>query len=311
MKRVWSVVAVGVALAACEKDVEPVTVAPRHDTALSTFVADRKEAARKLEADGRPVQALREWRYIAAAAPRDEEARARIAELTELIETRKAGHFRDGEAALAKGQTRQAQLAFLKVLALDESDERARDRLREIDRTIALANQGKKDERAMAEYRATVVRKQDTIEEFEAKVNAPLKQRDYRKVIDIADQFLKHSPDNKAAAHYRKTAYLGLVEESRRRGNFDEALRHLDIVETMAAPAEKPALAERRATLRKELAGQLYSQGLGLMTSDVDKAIELLARAVENDPDHLRARSSLLQARKMRETLNRIGKPGG
>ncbi len=311
MKRLLPAVLIGLLLAACTgNNWETVSVAPGNDAALASFVAGKKELATRLETQGNLIEALREWRYVSAAVPKDEESRTHIADLTELIEKRKAEYLAEGDAALAKGQTKQALAAFLKLLAFDPSDEEAVNRLRKIDRTIALANQGKKDEKAMTDYRATVARDQDTSEEFEAKINVSAKKGDHRKVIDISDQFLKRNPGNKVATGYRKTAYLALVDESRARGNFRDALTYLDTVSEMADAGDQPTLQEKRKVVKLELAGKLYSQGLAILNTNLPKAAELLAEAVSLDPDNWCYKQSLNQARKMQENLSKIGGKG-
>jgi tetratricopeptide (TPR) repeat protein len=307
-QRLAPAVLAGLLLAACTgTNWEAVPVAPRNDTALAAFITGKKQLAKDLEMKGKLVEARREWRYVSAADPKDEESRTRIADLNEMIDDRKAEYLAEGDGALAKGQTKQAQAAFLKVLALDPADEAAIARLRKIDRTIGLANQDKKDDRAMNDYRAAIARDQDTSEEFEAKVNVPLKSGDYRKVIDISDQFLKRNPGNKTAAGYRKTAYLNLIEESRAKGRYREALTYVDTVADMVEDSEKPTLQEKRRAVRLELGGQLYNQALAVMTTNLPKSIELLTESLTYDPDNARARQSLNQARKMQENLDRIG----
>lgn len=300
----------GLLLAGCNTtntNWEPVSVAPGNDTALAAFVTAKKQLAKDLELKGKLVEARREWRYVSAADPKDEESRTHIADLTETLDARRAEYLKEGDAALAKGQNRQAQAAFLKMLALDPGDEDAVARLRKIDRTLALGNQGKKDKEAMTDYRATVAREQDTSEEFEAQVNVPLKKGDYRKVIDISDQFLKRNPDSKSATGYRKSAYMNLIDESRAKGRYRDALTYLDTVSEVADEGEKPAIEEKAKAVRIELASQLYSAGLSVMNTNLPKAVEQLAEAVSLDPDNWRYKQSLNQARKMQENLDRIG----
>lgn len=309
-QRLLPAVLTGFLLAACtttNSNWEPVSVPSGNDTALAAFVTGKKQLARDLELKGRLVEARREWRYVSAADPKDEESRTRIADLTDAIDARKAEYLEEGDAALARGQNKQAQAAFLKLLAFDPGDEDAVARLRKIDRAQALGNQGKKDKEAMTEYRATVAREQDTSEEFEAQVNAPLKKGDYRKVIDISDQFLKRNPGSKSATSYRKSAYMNLIDESRAKGRYRDALTYLDTVSEMADDDEKPALQEKARAVRLELAGQLYSAGLAGMNTNLPKALEQLVEAVSLDPDNWRYKRSLNQARKMQENLGRIG----
>jgi hypothetical protein len=294
-------------LAACSaNDVEPVAVAPGADPALVSFIEDKRTLAKRYEAEGRLTDALEQWRYLAAAAPTDVEARDRVDELTDEIEAMKARYFQEADAALANQETRKAQIAYLKVLMLDGSDQRARDKLRQIDRTIALANQGRKDRKAMQDYRAAVAKQQDTLEEYEANVKEPLRRGDHRKVIDLSDQFLKRNPDSKTALEHRKRAYLALVDQARRRGSYRDALTYLGSAVENADAAEREQFDAKLATVRGELADKLYSEGLGYMNSDLDRAIELLGEALVYNPDHLRAKQSLAQAKKMQNTLKRI-----
>ncbi|MBI1179384.1 MAG: hypothetical protein GC201_02425 [Alphaproteobacteria bacterium] len=307
MKRAWPAVALSLVLAGCAaKDVTPVAVAPGADSALVNFLADKRALARQYEKEGRLKEALQQWRYVAAAAPADAEAKERVDELGDQIAALRQQYFKEGEEALAHQETHKAQIAYLKALLLDGSDEEARNRLREIDRTIALANQNRKDQKAMSEYRTAMVKRQDTLEEYEAKVKAPLKRGDHRRVIDLSDQFLKRNPDNKVAAEYRKKAYLALVDESRRRGNYRDALTYLGSAVESADADDRQEFEAKVKTVRDELADKLYSEGLSYMTSDLDRAIELLEQALTYNPEHLRAKQSLAQARKMRDTLSRI-----
>lgn len=311
-RRLLSAALLGLLLAGCSatnNNWEAVSVPPGNDAALAAFITGKKQLAKDLELKGKLLEARREWRYVSAADPKDEESRTRIAEITEVIDARKAEYFSEGEAALAKGQNKQAQAAFLKVLALDPSDEDAVARLRKIDRGLALAGQSKKDNQAMSEYRATMAREQDTSEEFEAQVNVPLKKGDYRKVIDVSDQFLKRNPSNKSAAGYRKSAYLKLIDESRAKGRYREALKYIDIVAEVADENEKAGLQEKIRAVSLELAGQLYSQGVAVMSSNLAKSVELLTEAVSLDPENWRYKQSLNQARRMQENLGRIGTP--
>ena len=55
-----------------------------------------------------------------------------------------------------------------------------------------------------------------------------------------------------------------------------------------------------------ELAGQLYSQGVAVMTTNLPKSVELLTEAVSLDPDNWRYKQSLNQASKMQQNLGRI-----
>jgi hypothetical protein len=130
----------------------PVSVAPSAslDTARAQFIAAQREEARRLEANFMLSQARQHWRYILAVSADDADARQQIARLDALIRTRRDAALAQGETAMRRGRTAEAQTAFLRVLALDGANEQARRRLLEIETRAAFARQDRKDARARA-----------------------------------------------------------------------------------------------------------------------------------------------------------------
>ena len=117
------------------------------------FIADERVEARRLDAAGIMSEARRHWGYVAALSPSDAEAKSEIARLDAAIRARIDGLIAQGEAALTRNRLPDAQLAFLKVLAIDGVNERARSRLRELDTRAAFIAQDRKDQRARASAR--------------------------------------------------------------------------------------------------------------------------------------------------------------
>jgi hypothetical protein len=117
------------------------------------FIADERAVARHLDAAGIVSEARQHWRYVAALVPGDAEAKAEIARLDAAIRTRVDTLVAQGEAALTRNRLPDAQLAFLKALAIDGANERARSRLRELDNRAAFVAQDRKDQRARAAAR--------------------------------------------------------------------------------------------------------------------------------------------------------------
>jgi hypothetical protein len=117
---------------------------------MDPFVADQRAEARRLDMQGMIAQAKLHWRYVTAIVPNDPEATREISRLDALIRMRSDSLLQQGEAALMRGRIADAQLAFLKVLALDGGNERARARLRELDTRAALISQAQKNIRDQA-----------------------------------------------------------------------------------------------------------------------------------------------------------------
>jgi hypothetical protein len=123
------------------------------DAARSEFVASQREQARRSEADGMLTRARDHWRYVMALAPDGPEARQEIGRLDTLIRTRRDAALAQGEAAMMRGRTAEAQTAFLRALALDGTNAQARRRLTELETRAAFVRQERKDARARAAER--------------------------------------------------------------------------------------------------------------------------------------------------------------
>jgi len=112
------------------------------------FIADQRAEARRLDASGLITEARLHWRYVAALLPNDAEAKSEVARLDAAIRARVDALIAQGAAAVARNRLPDAQLAFLKALAIDGTNERARSRLRELDTRAAFLAQDRKDQRA-------------------------------------------------------------------------------------------------------------------------------------------------------------------
>jgi hypothetical protein len=131
----------------------PARTAPAVRNETPQFIANQRAEARRLEAAGMATEARLHWRYVAALLPNDAEAKSEIARLDGPIRARVEALIALGEAAVARNRLPDAQAAFLKVLAIDGANERARTRLRELDTRAAFLAQDRKDQRARATAR--------------------------------------------------------------------------------------------------------------------------------------------------------------
>jgi hypothetical protein len=142
-------------LAACVEMPKQVSVpmpqmraAPTVVDGTSQFIADQRAEAHRLDASGMMMDARLHWRYVAALLPNDMEAKSELARLDAALRARVDALIAQGAAAIARNRLPDAQLAFLKALAIDGNNERARARLRELDTRAAFLAQDRKDQRA-------------------------------------------------------------------------------------------------------------------------------------------------------------------
>jgi hypothetical protein len=155
LHKVWAALLLLPVAACAEMQTPPApvrlaSVQPPAPTEPDPFIAEQRAEAQRLEMNGMVARARLHWRYIGAIVPNDPEAAREVARLGALIRTRSDMLLQQGEAALMRGRTAEAQVAFLKVLALDGGNQRARARLREIDTRAALVSQMQKTIRDQA-----------------------------------------------------------------------------------------------------------------------------------------------------------------
>ena len=124
--------------------------APAALNGVTQFIADQRADARRLDAAGMLLEARLHWRYVEALMPNDAEAKSEIARLDAAIRARVGVLLAQGEADFARNRLPDAQAAFLKTLAIDGANERARSRLRELDTRAAFIAQDRKDQRERA-----------------------------------------------------------------------------------------------------------------------------------------------------------------
>jgi hypothetical protein len=124
------------------------SIAP--DRARLLFISEQRAEARRLEGTGALSSARQHWRYVLALLPDDVEAHEQMARLDGMIRTRRDAALAQGEAAMMRGQVAAAQTAFLRVLALDGTNDQARRRLLELETRAAFQRQERKDARSRA-----------------------------------------------------------------------------------------------------------------------------------------------------------------
>lgn len=298
--RFFAVASIASALGACVTLQQSAPrVATAKDVALDRFVSEHRRRARKLEANGSLAAALREWRYVSAAAPGDNTAHRKITRLERIIADRAEAYLGRADAAWRRNRRREAHLLYLKVLALDGTNRRALERLREQERAVIMAGQARKDDAALAEYRAHMSRHQAQ----ERKKAAASKRPHYRKASTAAKTRRNAGPKNHTSKSGVLREKIALARQIQARGDFRLALKKLESASDM--PGAKEAGVGKMVTqLRKKIAAQLYAEGVKQMSSDINRAVELLTEAVRFDPEHLGAHRRLAQAKRMRDSLN-------
>ena len=276
------------------------SLAASSDPAVVQFTSEKRAEAVQLEAQGDIPGALVIWRLVAAADRSNDEARQAVKRLENEAEQRAKTHLANAESAFNRGQSNDARTLYLKTLAYDPGNATATSRLRELERRNVLANQDKKDEKALAEYRASQTAAAPAA--AGPTLATLFRAAKYKDVVARADSQLAKNAGDKDALDHKVRALIALAQQRKKVKDYKGALGNLTAATNRRYP-HQTKVDELTQEVRTAYASQLYGQGLTAMNSDLDRAIELLQAAIEMDPTHLQASTRLVQAQKMRERL--------
>ncbi len=284
---------------------------------------DRERRALQLVRRDQLRQALTEWKILEALDPDNAEYRRQVSATRALIWHRSEKHIAAGDAALADGNEEQAQLEYLKALALDPWQREPLAKLRQIERERVLTVQGER--LAKLEARRSGGRKgsggkpnggspsQQEKDYLETGI-ALFKQGEYEESILEIQKYLQSFPDDAEARRY--------VEEAHRRIAAPAAPVQSPPPLPSAKPAavspppppppteatEKPQKEDGPTQEDRNLAKDFYDKGLRASRTNIAQAIEYWEQALRYDPGHVQAKLQLEQAWRMLKNLKEIPK---
>lgn len=270
----------------------------------------RSPIANSLENKLRYADALTQWKILLLAYPEDEIIIAHIRRLESLISNGIIEQLSVLDKGNASGNEKLARNAYLKILALDPSNEIAMEALRKLEWKSAIAE---------ASSKTANIKKYFVETQQKAKVSIQLTKyieqgeqfshdKKYKALLLLADKFENLYPSNANPNEYRILAYTKLGEEQQERNNSEEAIFYyqqaisvasikgdtLDIVQM-----KKDELSELLANKHFKLANKLFKTNL-------DSAIENFELCLKYQPSHTKARQLMQRAVKIRRNLLKI-----
>lgn len=264
------------------------------DPARDAFVAQHVKRARAAEQGGEVATALYEWRMVRAADSGHAEARARIRALRRDIARRVSAAVATAEAT---DDPAIAQTAWLKVLALDGTNKKARAALQSATRAEAMAQQAKKDAERFARESEEVARTRSA--DLEGILAAHTDDPAGRLVA--VDAFLRNAPDHSDARRAGASAALEIASAERKRGRLSQAQTYISRAESYGAGPD-----EALGSVKAALANDFYALGHKQRATDLLGAIASWETALALVPGHLRAQKDLERAEKILANLERI-----
>jgi tetratricopeptide (TPR) repeat protein len=283
---------------------------PQTKSDANPLITKHQNRALTLMREGSLAEAALQWEILALLEPDKQEYRRRLEETRALINKATSEHLRVAEKAMEQGQTEQASLAYLKVLALNPFNQTAAQRLRALEqeklRTGPLARAPRITLSTDTTPRTKPAPAAEANERRDLDLGVMLhRQEDYLGSIRVLGKYLQDYPADGLAKQYLAEAHVQRGHQLAQQGKKEGALASFEKAQSLDGP-DTPELGNQIRALKKTLAEEYYQQGLRAYQTDINKAIQYWQRSLQYDPNHLQAGLRLEQAKRMQQKLKAI-----
>lgn len=281
-------------------------------TDTGTFLEARQSIAAELEKDGSYADALTQWKILKAAYPEDENIDGEISRIESLIKLKIDKLL--ASLSKAKKQRKKDQIGtlYLKILALEPANVRARKALRQIEWDVAYEATSLKTATIKKYFKESQIKAQRSIRTTRFMTQAQRMQKEGRQqaLVKLADRFLKEYPKNNAALKYRYDALVQRGEEKVASHEFEEAVVFFQQA-LLKGDVGNKKLASRITALKEKLSRDYYRLGMKNFKIDIDIAVKMLQTSMSYNPGNLKAGQQLIRAIRVQKNLQKIKENAG
>ncbi|MEK6748857.1 MAG: hypothetical protein AABY83_06580 [Pseudomonadota bacterium] len=278
----------------------------------ATDTADIPFPARAIEAKNRGdlALALANWEVAVLLRPSNDRFQRALHDTRQLISTHIDRAMSEANRAQQEGKYETASAALLRVLSYDPTHAEALRRLRHLELTQAKNLEVAKLEKTRRFYLgpsgAAPTSSPSVGAENPHQLGIELlEQGKLEAAIDEFKSQLQRHPKDARAKHYLAQANLMLAEEQDKEGQSEKALQSYAHAKRFGA-LDHASFQKRSIDIKQKLADQYYNQGLTAFRENLAKAIKLLEKALQFNPDHAKAAIKLQQAKVMQKNLQRM-----
>jgi len=259
------------------------------------FAEKHEKLARDYESNGSLRLALEEWRAISAVSPDVSDPQIEIERLQQVISLRIAKHKRVAEVALKKPDYANAQLQFLKVLALQPGNQDAIRALKQLEAKTGyarLASAPKVSGKVIQAYGAPAINSN-------RKAGIEIVNLERPSGPATVVQMTPTPPADSSGSESNLSLALRYLSEKQ----YDKALAHLLLARKLKE-ASAGVLNRHIAYTRNVLAEQHYDNGVSAFRmASYNLAVVEFKKALEYDPQHQKAGLYLRSASEMQVRL--------
>ncbi|MEM7100942.1 MAG: hypothetical protein AAF541_21970 [Pseudomonadota bacterium] len=241
------------------------------------------------------------------------QAKAKLRQLeTEIAEASNV-LLAQGERQLKRGERRQAQTSFQKVLAMDPGNSAAREALQSI---AAAKVRQQADDKSTNEIEVRRQRSTGVTQDVLASLREKFESGAYLGVVEESSQY-PQGGENGEFSHLVASALVILGDQAMQGGNFEEALAYFEMGRSLSLEEGEEgeqgelsaSLAAGFAKAQTSIGRRYFAQGLRLIRTNPAEAVVAFKASLEHDPGNAAAKGQLARAKKMQEKLERLAKP--
>lgn len=269
----------GIPLAACQSmpnGLQELEAALNPNGPVSTFVAERRAAARRHEAASAWRDALREWQLIKAVKPRDTEVDRQIDRTRQELERQFVHQHDMARAAEKAGRFETQRSALLQALALQPGDRATARALQATEARLAYA--------AMAAQPGVARGAQSELEAYTAQRSRKRTSKPAAETGGGTGGVTRRRDPAPASPRQQAARLMSL-------GRYEAALKTLEQLKSKRASGGDGGLDAEIARARRALAERHYERGVAAFRgARYDEAVNEFELALRYEPDHHKAR---------------------
>jgi tetratricopeptide (TPR) repeat protein len=278
----------------------------------SALLEQRGPVAQSLENQQRLAEALTQWKVLHIAYPKEQIVNDHIRRLEFLISDRIIEQLGILDKAKKAGNQKLERIVYLKILALEPSNEIAMQELRKFEWQFAIEEASSKTANIKKYFIESQEEAKSSIQltQYLEQGDKLIQDKEYKRLLQLADKFEGYYPRHRQPNNYRILAYTKLGESQQQQKKTEEAIGYYQQAINIAALDNKklPVTQKNIDILSESIANRYFNLANKAFKTNLDKAIEYFELSLKYQPNNTKARQLMQRAIKIRHNLMKIKK---
>lgn len=271
------------------------------------FLDERVALAKKLENQKQLADSQIQWNILKEMFPDSEYVTQQAQQLSAKIDKRVDQLRSQLNHGSGESLSSKDRIVYLKILSLQPGNVEAREALQKEEWSkveLAATMKTEKIQRLFTENQKKA-KKEIDLARFKQEVKELLQSEKYVSLIKLTETFLKDFPDYQPAYQIKYNALVGIANNHLKAGRKEEAITYYEQAQAVN-DLNSESLDSKIGQLREQVSNDFYLLGMKAFKTNIDKAVSLLQKSVEVNPQNHRARQQLTRATKIQKNLQKI-----